>query len=100
MLLMLIHVYPQPQAAPSLLPPPYLRSGPAEGGIVGNSLTESTDFNFVQRGIKPLSLSLSSPPIPRSLSLAPGTNKYLSSLLIKQGAWKHKGKLTTNRPGA
>jgi len=105
MLLMLTHVYPQPQAAPSLLfptfPPPYLRSGPTEGGIVGNSqsrsLTESTDFNFVQRGIKPLSLLHL---FSRSLSLAPRTNKYLSSLLIKQRAEKHKGKLTTNHPRA
>lgn len=82
---------------------PYLFCNPAEGGLLGNSLGWQRALTLIlSRGGSSIFLFPQSPLLYLSpfLSLAPGTNKYLSSLLIKQKEEEHKGKLTTSHPQA
>lgn len=82
LLLMFLHVYPPPCTSYCLSTK--LEQWGLQWGTGRQPLTESASFNFVQRGFKP--------------SLSCGTNKYLSSLLIKQGEEEHRWKLTTTHP--
>lgn len=99
LLLMLVHVYPQPQAVPSLHRSSHASPSPLQACSSGwqRALTL-----ILSRGESSIFLSSQSPLLYLSLFLflAPGTNKYLFSLLIKQKEEEHKGKLTTNHPRA